>query len=120
MAEYPKDLTDAQREILGREMRPHRIDEWVTSLFDGTLAENMPSDPEDTDGIAAAGVAASAAVEEAIAIIESRQPPLPYDELRRRAYPDIGDQLDDLFKQGAFSGDMAAVLQAVKDAHPKG
>ena len=71
-------------------------------------------------GIAAAGVAASAAVEEAIAIIESSQPPLPYDELRRRAYPDIGDQLDDLFKQGAFSGDMAAVLQAVKDAHPKG
>ena len=37
-----------------------------------------------------------------------------------RQYPPIGDQLDDLFRQGAFSPEMAAQLQAVKTAHPKG
>jgi len=36
-----------------------------------------------------------------------------------REYPPIGDQLDDLFKKGAFSDEMAATLQAVKDTHPK-
>ena len=34
--------------------------------------------------------------------------------------PPIGDQLDDLFRHGAFSPEMAAQLQAVKTAHPKG
>ena len=37
-----------------------------------------------------------------------------------RQYPPIGDQLDDLFRQGAFSPEMAAQLKAVKTAHPKG
>jgi hypothetical protein len=37
-----------------------------------------------------------------------------------RKYPPIGDQLDALFKAGAFPADMAAQIQAVKDAHPKG
>ena len=37
-----------------------------------------------------------------------------------RQYPPIGDQLDDLFRQGAFSPEMAATLQSVKTAHPKG
>ena len=39
---------------------------------------------------------------------------------RDRVYPPIGDQLDDLFRQGAFSPEMAATLHAVKTAHPKG
>ena len=38
---------------------------------------------------------------------------------RQNEYPEVGDQLDDLFHQGAFSDDMAATLQAVKDAYPK-
>ena len=48
--------------------------------------------------------------------------PVAYDyrTLRANAYPPIGDQLDDLFRQGAFSPEMAATLQAVKTAHPKG
>jgi len=36
-----------------------------------------------------------------------------------RKYPPIGDQLDDLFKAGAFSDEMSAQIQASKDAHPK-
>ena len=39
---------------------------------------------------------------------------------RDRVYPPIGDQLDDLFRQGAFSPEMSAQLHAVKTAHPKG
>jgi hypothetical protein len=34
-------------------------------------------------------------------------------------YPSIGDQLDALFHAGVFPDDMAAQIQAVKDANPK-
>ena len=47
-------------------------------------------------------------------------PVLTYADKRRAAYPDIGDQLDDLYHKGAFSDEMAAKLKAVKDANPKG
>jgi|APSaa5957512493_1039668.scaffolds.fasta_scaffold32955_3 hypothetical protein len=39
--------------------------------------------------------------------------------LRRYDYPSVGDQLDDLYKQGCFSDDMAATIKAVKDNNPK-
>ena len=42
-----------------------------------------------------------------------------YARSRKGEYPDIGDQLDDLFKAGAFSTEMTAILQAVKDKYPK-
>ena len=42
-----------------------------------------------------------------------------YQRKRRIAYPDIGDQLDDLYKKGAFSDDMAAKIKKVKDDNPK-
>lgn len=38
---------------------------------------------------------------------------------RERKYPPIGDQLDALFHAGVFPEEMAAQIQAVKDAHPK-
>jgi len=57
---------------------------------------------------------------EAEAIRLANVVPPTYAELRATAYPPIGDQLDDLFRQGAFSPEMAAALQAVKTAHPKG
>ena len=31
----------------------------------------------------------------------------------------MGDQLDDLYKKGAFSDEMAAKIKAVKDKYPK-
>ena len=43
-----------------------------------------------------------------------------YARARKPLYPDIGDQLDDLYKQGAFSADMAAKIKKVKDDNPKG
>ena len=42
-----------------------------------------------------------------------------YQIARAAAYPSIGDQLDALFHAGVFPPDMAAIIQAVKDAHPK-
>ena len=42
-----------------------------------------------------------------------------YKEVRKNKYPAIGDQLDDLYKQGAFSAEMAAKLKKVKDDNPK-
>ena len=38
---------------------------------------------------------------------------------RSEEYPDIGEQLDDLFKQGLFSDAMTARIQAVKDRYAK-
>ena len=47
---------------------------------------------------------------------DSRQ----YMRNRRVKYPDIGDQLDDLYHAGVFSADMIAKLKKVKDDNPKG
>lgn len=43
----------------------------------------------------------------------------PYYESREAVYPGIGEQLDDLFRQGAFSVTMTETLQAIKDKFPK-
>ena len=42
-----------------------------------------------------------------------------YARTRQPLYPDIGDQLDDLYKEGAFSASMTATLKKVKDDNPK-
>lgn len=42
-----------------------------------------------------------------------------YARERALRYPNIGDQLDDLFKRGLFSEEMASKIQAVKDDIPK-
>ena len=42
-----------------------------------------------------------------------------YQRDRKDKYPEIGDQLDDLYKKGAFSADMAAKIKKVKDDNPK-
>ena len=44
---------------------------------------------------------------------------IQYRDARRSQYPDIGDQLDDLYKKGAFSDEMTAKIKAVKDNNPK-
>lgn len=42
-----------------------------------------------------------------------------YKYKRMALYPTIGDQLDALFHAGVFPPEMAAKIQAVKDAFPK-
>ena len=44
---------------------------------------------------------------------------MTHSEKRATEYPDIGEQLDDLFKQGLFSEAMTARIQAVKDRYAK-
>jgi len=44
---------------------------------------------------------------------------IKYKDDRRAEYPVVGDQLDDLYRKGAFSNDMAAQIKAIKDKHPK-
>jgi hypothetical protein len=44
---------------------------------------------------------------------------IKYRSDRKLEYPEIGDQLDDLFKKGAFSDEMSAKIKAVKDKYPK-
>ena len=51
--------------------------------------------------------------------LEDEYKAIKYRDERKPEYPDIGDQLDDLYKKGAFSTEMAAKIKAVKDAHPK-
>ena len=53
------------------------------------------------------------------AVVEA-EAKLVYRFHRKDAYPDIGDQLDDLYKKGAFSTEMTAQIKAVKDKYPKG
>ena len=42
-----------------------------------------------------------------------------YARTRKPLYPPIGDQLDDLYKKGAFSTEMAAKIKKVKADNPK-
>jgi hypothetical protein len=54
-----------------------------------------------------------------VAKIQAEYDAIEYRSLRAKAYPTIGDQLDDLFKSGAFSTEMAELIQSVKDQYPK-
>jgi hypothetical protein len=56
---------------------------------------------------------------EALRIQQEKFEATQYKRDRVFAYPDIGDQLDDLYKQGAFSDEMAAKIKKVKDDNPK-
>jgi len=42
-----------------------------------------------------------------------------YRALRKAEYPTVGDQLDALYRSGAFPPEMAAQIKAVKDRFPK-
>ena len=58
-------------------------------------------------------------VEIDLAAVNAWVDPDAYKSKRAPEYPPIGDQLDALFKAGAFPADMAAKIQAVKDKFPK-
>lgn len=42
-----------------------------------------------------------------------------YQRLRAPEYPKVSDQLDALFHAGAFTPEMTAIIQAVKNKYPK-
>ena len=96
---YPEDLTDVEREILGREMREDTIDQWVTNVVKSSGVD---------------------ALKVKIEIIKNTRSANPYDEMRRRKYPSIGDQLDALYHAGVFPDAMATEIKKIKDAYAKG
>ena len=54
-----------------------------------------------------------------VAELKANDEATQYQLTRAPLYPDIGDQLDDLYKKGAFSDEMAAKIKKVKDDNPK-
>ena len=61
-----------------------------------------------------------AAIAEAAIAYDAQWDAQEYARNRKSHYPEIGDQLDDLYHKGMFSDEMAAKLKAVKDKYPKG
>ena len=59
------------------------------------------------------------AIQDKLKELEDEYDAQSYARTRRPLYPDIGDQLDDLYKKGAFSAEMAAKIKKVKDDNPK-
>ena len=81
-------------------------------IYDNDLAridwqDESISQPSDAD------------IETELARLQIEYDAQEYARTRRPEYPDIGDQLDDLYHKGAFSDEMAVKIKAVKDAHPK-
>lgn len=60
-----------------------------------------------------------AAVEAEIAALEAAEAKVAYRELRRVAYPPIGDQLDALWKGGQEMAEIKAAIDKVKADYPK-
>ena len=59
-------------------------------------------------------------IEEAIINAENAVDISPsYQELRYRAYPKVGDQLDALWEGGQKQADMKATIDAIKVKYPK-
>jgi hypothetical protein len=95
----------------------HTSDDFVLTVLPQGEAFDSNFSYTAVDGIAIKGEAIPVdTVEEARMEAEYQATKYQTD----RKYPPIGDQLDALFKAGAFPADMAAQIQAVKDAHPKG
>jgi len=61
-----------------------------------------------------------AAIDAEVKRLQTEYTSQAYARNRKESYPEIGDQLDDLYHAGAFSTDMAAKLKKVKDDNPKG
>jgi len=86
--------------------------EWSWSGLDGDYSKLSWVDSKQTKPTEAE---LNAEVTRLQSVFDSQE----YARIRKSQYPPIGDQLDDLYKKGAFSDDMAAKLKKVKDDNPK-
>jgi len=95
----------------------------VGDIMESLIPDGLWDIPnEETMELVVTSTQYSATEEQVNALIEveiAKEEAVLYREERKYQYPDIRDQLDDLFHQGAFSSKMADKIQAVKDAFPK-
>ena len=80
-----------------------------------TIADNVGIFKEDGTEV----TIVQSKVDAARVTLNAEASAIAYRYDRRNSYPDIGDQLDDLYKKGAFSDEMSAKIKAVKDKYPK-
>jgi len=85
-----------------------------------TVAKIVYNDPIEAFDASEKPVAIDMAAAEAeIAKLEATEAKVAYRELRAKAYPPVGDQLDALWKGGAEQAAMKAAIDKVKSDYPK-
>lgn len=85
-----------------------------------TIAKIVYNDPIEAYDASEKPVAIDMAAAEAeIAALEAAEAKVAYRELRRVAYPPVGDQLDALWKGGQEQAAMKAAIDKVKADYPK-
>ena len=85
-----------------------------------TVAKVVYNDPIEAYDASEKPVTIDAALVAAeIAVLEAAEAKVAYRELRAKAYPPVGDQLDALWKGGAEQAAMKAVIDKVKSDYPK-
>ena len=97
-------------------MKPTKFDA-ILALVGGGLTQIADGTIEYHDGQTPPS---ESAIDTKLASMISDWEAQAYARTRQPLYPDIGDQLDDLYKEGAFSASMTAKLKKVKDDNPKG
>jgi len=95
-----------------------------TNAIDNLIGSNTVSYSTDADGNITMWVGditqpTEAEIQTKLDELQADYDAKEYARSRKDEYPDIGDQLDDLFHAGAFSTEMTAAIQAVKDKYPK-
>ena len=94
--------------------------EALISLLEGVDVEYVMVDDKITEWLSEdIPQPTQAEIDAEVARLQTEYDSQEYARNRAPEYPNIGDQLDALFHAGVFPEDMAAQIQAVKDAHPK-
>ena len=98
-------------------MKPNLFDA-IHSLVGGTLS-GSPNDFSSFQYQSGQTPPTEKEAEAKLAELTAEYDAQAYARARQPLYPDIGDQLDDLYHKGAFSTEMAAKIKKVKDDNPK-
>ena len=98
-------------------MKPNLFDA-IHSLVGGTLS-GSPNDFSSFQYQSGQTPPTEKEAEAKLAELEAEYDAQASARARQPLYPDIGDQLDDLYHKGAFSTEMEAKIKKVKDDNPK-